>query len=704
MIILGVDVGGTFTDLIVADLDTNRIATHKVSSTSPDPSEGVEAGIRELCRREAIPLASIDHLFHGTTVATNAMLEHRGALTGMITTRGFRDILHIGRHQRPQNYSIMQDIPWQSTPLVERQHRKVVSERMIPPHGDVLIPLDEAEVLAAIRELQAEGVKAIAVCFLFSYLDPSHELRVKKMVEAEAPEIFVTTSSGVSAHFREFERFTTACMNAFLGPEVKSFISLLDERLKRAGVKAEMHIMTSNGGVATPRTITETPVHALVSGLAGGVLGGQWVGGQADRRKLITFDVGGTSADIGIVTEHGILQASPRDTSIAGFPVMTPMIDVYTIGAGGGSIAYVDAGGAFKVGPRSAGSSPGPAAYGLGGTEPTVTDANIVLGRIDPDHFLGGSMRIFPEASIKAVERLAAQLGLDIYEAAEGICTILASNMANAIRSRTVQKGLDPRAFTLIAFGGAGPMTAIDVANMMKIPEVIIPVFPGITSALGLLTTDLRYEFTKTQFRMLGTEVHASLNSTLLELRGQAERQLRLDEVSEERISFLYSAEIRYAGQGYEMRVPLGSAEPDWDEIQNDFHTRHTAEYGHGFPQHAVEVVVLRVMGIGAMPRLPSAFNLPTCANLEHSRIKSGETYFRHNGSVQKFKTEFFRRADIPAGSVIEGPAILFQKDSTTVVAPGWTGTVDKYLNILLTRQIASPGAQSQQGGTRVDL
>ncbi len=688
MIMLGVDVGGTFTDLIVTDLSNNKIAIHKVPSTSPDPSEGVVAGIRELCNREGIPLASIDHLFHGTTVATNAMLEHRGALTGMITTRGYRDIIHIGRHQRPQNYSIMQDIPWQMTPLVERQHRKVVSERLLPPLGEVLIPLNECEVLTAIRELKEEGVKAIAVCFLFSYLDPSHELRVRGMVEAEAPEIFVTTSSEMSSQFREFERFTTACMNAFIGPEVKSFISALDKKLKQAGVKAEMHIMTSNGGVATPRTIADKPVYALVSGLAGGVLGGQWVGGQANRDKLVTFDVGGTSADIGIVTAHGVLQASPRDTSIAGFPVMAPMIDVHTIGAGGGSIAYVDAGGAFKVGPRSAGSFPGPAAYGLGGTEPTVTDANIVLGRIDEDHFLGGAMKISYAAAMQAVEKLAAQLKLDVYEAAEGICTILASNMANAIRSRTVQKGLDPRRFTLVAFGGAGPMTAIDVANTLKMSQVIVPVFPGITSALGLLTTDIKYEFTKTQLKLLTQDVHVQLTNDLLDLKECAGRQLMLDGIPEKRVSFLCSADLRYAGQGYELRLPLGSAVVNWNQIGSDFHARHASEYGRAFLHSSVEVVALRVTGVGSMPRLPASFHHQTRRNLQDAWIKSVDTYFRHDGSVHKLKTEFFRRADIPAGSEIKGPAVLLQRDSTTVIAPGWAATVDEYHNILLTRNV----------------
>ena len=495
MILIGADVGGTNTDIILVNTDENKFSIHKVPTTSPDPTVGMIDGIEELCAQAGLSLARVDHIFHGTTVATNAALEHKGARTGMITTRGYRDILHIGRHQRPQNYSIMQDIPWQVKPFVHRRHRKVVTERLIPPLGDVLTPLDEEEAREQIRVLKSEGVESIAVCFLFSYLNPAHENRVRQLVEEEYPEAFVTTSADVSPQFREFERFTTTCLNAFLGPKVTAYIDELSNRLEEAGSATELHIMTSNGGVTTPRAIAGKPANTLLSGPAAGVLGGEWVARQTKRENLITLDVGGTSADIGIITPRGIVEASARDTRIAGFPVMIPMIDVHTIGAGGGSIAYVDAGDAFRVGPRSAGSMPGPACYGNGGEEPTVTDANLVLGRLDKDHFLGGGMDIYPDLSFRVLESLMDRLGMDVYEAAEGVSTILASNMANAIRSRTIQRGHDPRRFVLAAFGGAGPLNAVEVARHLQIPEVIIPLYPGITSALGLLTTDLKYDF-----------------------------------------------------------------------------------------------------------------------------------------------------------------------------------------------------------------
>jgi N-methylhydantoinase A len=386
--------------------------------------------------------------------------------------------------------------------LVQRRHRKIVSERRIPPHGEVLIPLHEDQVRQAARELKAAGVEVIAVCFLFSYIDPSHEERAAQIIREELPEVFVATSASASPQFREFERFTTATMNAFIGPKVSHYVQNLETALRRQGVGGDLHIMGSNGGVAAARMVLERPIMTVLSGPAAGVLGGAWSGALSQRRHLITFDVGGTSADIGIIRDGTYGEATARDTWVAGYPLMVTMMDIHTIGAGGGSIAYVDRGGAFKVGPRSAGAVPGPAAYGRGGREPTVTDAHVVLGRLDPDNFLGGSMQLDVDAAHQVISALAAELGLSLEEAAEGILTILNANMANAIRSRTVQKGVDPSGFSLVAFGGAGPMHGAEVAEQLQIPEVIIPPYPGITSAVGLLTTDLKYDLIKTEFQV----------------------------------------------------------------------------------------------------------------------------------------------------------------------------------------------------------
>src|SRR5262249_37840564 len=365
---------------------------------------------------------------------------------------------------------------------------------LIPPKGEVLVPLDEDEVRQAARELKAEGVDAIAVCFLFSYLNARHEERAGEIIREEYPGVFVTTSAAVSPQFREFERFTTAAINAFIGPKVQGYITLLEQRLRRAGLRADLHIMRSNGGGATPALVGERAGLTLPARAAPGVLGGAWSGALSQSPRLITFDMGGTSADIGVVTHGTFSEATARDTWIAGYPAMVPMIDIHTIGAGGGSIATIDAGGAFRVGPQSAGSQPGPAAYGRGGTTPTVTDANLVLGRLDKDNFLGGAMQLDANAAQQVIHEFAQRVSLSDIEAAEGIITIVNNNMANAIRSRTVQKGIDPREYALVAFGGAGPLHGAEVARMLSIPVCVVPYFPGLTSALGLLTTDLKYD------------------------------------------------------------------------------------------------------------------------------------------------------------------------------------------------------------------
>ena len=366
MKMIGVDVGGTFTDIIYSDMVSGRIAIHKVSTTPDDPSRAIIQGVSEICADNEVAPGEIDYVLHGTTTATNAVLEHKGARTGMVTNEGFRDIVHIARHQRVEHYSIMQELPWQNRPLVRRRYRKVVKGRLVPPHGEELDPLDEAGVVEAARALKADGVEAVAVCFLFSYLNPAHEDRAKRILARELPGVFIVTSSAVSPQFREFERFTTASLCAFIGPTMRTYIGRLDGSLRDAGLRADLRIMASNGGVATPAMATEKPVMTLLSGLAAGVLGGAWVGALSGRRKLITFDIGGTSADIGLVVDGHYAETDARSTSIAGFPLLTPMIDIHTIGAGGGSIAYVDRGGAFRVGPRSAGAVPGPAAYGRG--------------------------------------------------------------------------------------------------------------------------------------------------------------------------------------------------------------------------------------------------------------------------------------------------------------------------------------------------
>lgn len=686
MIVLGVDVGGTFTDLVLADLATGSVTIHKTPSVPANPAEGVVTGVREICGLAGIAPEAIGGVFHGTTVGTNAMLVHDGAVTGMITNEGFRDVLHIGRHQRPQHYSIMQDLPWQSRPLIRRRFRRTVAGRL-DASGAELTPLDEAAVAAAARELGEQGVEAVLVGFLFSYVNPVHERRAAEIVREVLPGAFVTTSAEVSPQFREFERFTTAAMSAFIGPKVRRYVAELQDELSRMGVRSELRVMTSSGGLATPDMIAEKPASTLLSGLVAGVRGGAWVGEHAGADRLITLDIGGTSADIGIIRDGRLNEADSRSASIAGFPVMLPMIDIHTIGAGGGSIAHLDRGHAFRVGPASAGADPGPAAYGRGGDLPTVTDANLVLGRLAPRNFLGGQMTLDVEASTRVIARLAEQLGLPPDETAEGALTVLNSNMANAIRSRTVQKGIDPRDFTLCGFGGAGPLHAAEVADMLEVRHVLIPPHPGITSAVGLLTADLEYHALRTAFAVKGALDLDRLQALFDDMEQELGAIFERDRVPAAKVRMLRQGDLRYVGQGYELKidVPEGPiTQAGLDEVWTAFHDRHRAEYGHAFEASAIEIVTVKVRGIGTVDKLGEP--APYKGQAEARQVGSGACVFRVRGRLQSFETPYVERASLPLDRAFQGPAILLQTDSTTVVPPGWSYRADRFGNVRMTR------------------
>ncbi len=686
MKLIGVDVGGTFTDVMYGDTESRDLAIHKVPTTPDDPSRGVIQGLCEICERFDVNRGAIDHVLHGTTIATNAVLEYKGAKTGMVTTEGYRDILHIGRHQRPQHYSIMQEVPWQDRPLVQRRHRKVVPERLSPPDGTVLKPLDEDAVREAARELREAGVEAIAVCFLFAYINPAHEQRAAEIIREEYPDCFVTTSSTVSPQFREFERFTTAAMNAFIGPKVRVYVEELERALADNGFTADLHVMGSNGGVATGAMVSERPILTLLSGPAAGVLGGAMSGERSDRKRLITFDIGGTSADIGLVVDGQFAEATARDTWIGGYPVMAPMIDIHTIGAGGGSIAHLDAGQAFRVGPHSAGAVPGPAAYGRGGELPTVTDANVVLGRLQPGNFLGGEMRLDAGAAHKVMAEFGKQMGMTVEAAADGVLTIINANMANAIRSRTVQKGHDPREFSLVAFGGAGPLHGVEMARDLGIPEVIIPPYPGITSAAGLLTTDLKYDAIRTEFQTSGNVDGNRLSRDFDAMRAGLAALFKTDGLDEGTVEYQRSGDLRYVGQGYELRVPVADGavdETSLADIFKAFEAIHTTEYGHVFADNPIEIVNIRITGIGQMPKVASP-TLPQGGSLQDARLDEARCYFRLDGELQAAATPLYEREKLPIDEVFEGPAIVLQKDTTTVIPPGARATAQAGGNLLI--------------------
>ena len=466
-------------------------------------------------------------------------------------------------------------------------------------------------------------------------------------------------------------------MNAFIGPKVRRYVARLAGELAARGLRADLRIMRSNGGIATAALIGALPVLTLLSGPAAGVLGGAWSGALSGRKNLITFDIGGTSADIGIVLDGGFIESAARDTQIGGYPILVPMLDIHTIGAGGGSIAHLDAAGAFRVGPRSAGALPGPAAYGRGGTLPTVTDANVVLGRLDAAHFLGGAMTLDEAASARAIDDLAAQLHLDRLAAAEGVLTVINANMANAIRSRTVEKGLDPRDFCLVAFGGAGPLHGAEVAAILGIPEVLVPAHPGICSAMGLMTTDLKYDTVRTVFARSDRLDPATLAADFAGMAEDLTAQLVQDGIDPAIATFRRAADLRYFGQGYELRVEVPDGALTADNLARtvaNFHARHELEYGHGFPDKPVEVVNVRLTATAPSEKL-QAVPAPGGGSLEAALVRRAACVFRTAGGLRAFDTPRYERDRLPLDAPIPGPAIVLQTDTTTVVPPGATLT-----------------------------
>ncbi len=694
MIRVGVDVGGTFTDIVLERGGTGegQVVVTKVPSTPHDQSEAVVNGILKVCGLAGVAPGDIDAVFHGTTVATNMVIERAGAEVGMITTRGFRDILHMARHKRPHNFSLQFDVPWQSKPLVKRRNRIAVSERIMPPDGAVVVPLDEDEVKRAAELFAKRGLDAVIVAFLFSFLNNEHEQRAKEIVAAILPDAFVSASSDVVNSIREYERFSSAAMNAYIGPKTAHYLKSLEQRLAAAGIRAMVRVMQSNGGISTIDNAVERPIGLLLSGPAGGVIGGRWTGEHCGKSKIITIDIGGTSADISVIEDGELRIKNPRDTEVAGLPVLVPMIDIDAIGAGGGSIAYIDPGGAFRVGPRSAGAEPGPACYGKGGTEPTVTDAQVVLGRLDPEHFLGGDLRIDASLSETAIrDHIAGPLGLSLEAAALGILRIVNNNMALAINANSVAKGVDPRNFTLMGFGGAGPLHSVSLAEAIFARDVISPVHPGITAATGLLVTDLQYEYTHSTLVLLdkaSDDEFARVTAVLDDLIVQANRQLESDRIPADQRRFRQVAECRYLGQGFELRVDVPAGPLDGNSARaviDAFYNVHKKVYGHAFRDQSCEMVTLRLIATAAvetmaLPKLETG----GARNPDHARLYTRRTVF-DDGEARD--TPRYLRAKLLADDVIEGPALVVQHNSTTIVPPGYVATVMTYGDILISRE-----------------
>ena len=684
---LGVDVGGTFTDLIYVDDEAGKIIVHKLATTPDDPSEGTVRGIREVTEQAGESPSALDQVFHGTTIATNIVIEHNGARVGMITTEGYRDILHIARHKKPLNFSNYQDLPWQRYPVVRRRDRLTVAERILGD-GSVLVPLDEEEARLRVRALKEAQVDAVAVCFLFSFLNPVHEQRVAEIVREEFPEAFLSVSSEVVPQYREYERFSTVGLNAYIGPKVASYVARLGKELSDLGVRTGLHLMTSASGVATAEAAIARPVNLLMSGPVAGVVGGIWVGKQAGFDNVITLDVGGTSADIGLAQDGRLRMKHLLDTKVGPYQAMIPMVDVDTIGAGGGSIAYVDSGGIYRVGPRSAGAVPGPAAYGRGGTEATATDGLVNLGWLVPEDFLGGGMSLDRDLARQAFEEGPARaLDMSVEEASMGAVQILCHSMVQSIEENSVRKGYDPRDFVLVAEGGAGPLFAVPIAIEVGTPQVVVPLYPGIAAAMGLIATDMVYEYAATAYQRLSKLDAATLQRRFEELEAQAARQFDEDGIAADRVVIQRIVEARYLGQGYELRVDVASGEIDdaWvDRVRADFHDVHEREFTRRFEDSDIEIPNIRVRGIGLMP----AFSTPELeaggespdAALRHE----GDAWFLVGGSLEQIATRYYDRAALRAGNRLQGPAIVNQYDSTTVIPPGLEARVDRFGNIVI--------------------
>ena len=716
--LVGIDVGGTFTDFVL--LQDGRLQVHKEATTPEDQSRAILAGLTHLGIVSVAEAPADAELVHGTTIATNALHERRGARTALLTTAGFVDVIEIGRQNRPHLYALHQERPY---PLVDADLRFEAVERL-DVQGKVLTPLDEEALALIAAEINAAAPQSLALCFLHSFRNPQHERRAARILRRACPDLVVSLSSDILPEYREYERTATTVINAYLLPLVGSYLEHLTDALAEAAgerpqntdqqrASLPIRVMQSNGGAIGASQAAREPARLVLSGPAGGVVGafrlaqlagvenmppaagqnsplttGQESGRQAPR--IITFDMGGTSTDVALCPGR-----VPRTTEseVAGLPLRLPVIDIHTVGAGGGSLARVDAGGGLRVGPESAGAVPGPVCYARGGRQPTVTDANLVLGRLDAGQFLGGSgaMELDVDAAEEALAGLGARLGgLSVHEAALGVIQVANARMERALRRVSVERGFDPRTFTLVPFGGAGPLHACDLADALGIPRILLPPSPGVLSALGLLIADV---------------VHESSQALLIEAGSLAQEPGPLQDLSaalEERVKAVLAAEgvaapaleasmdLRYRGQSYELSVPLDLPAPDSAQasaaVQRSieaFHAAHDARYGYAMRSETVESVAVRLRGAGpgaalSLPQEPLGHPDP-----EAARVAAKRVWFGPNGSSP---TVCYDRILLRPGNRLDGPAIIFQFDTTTVVAPGWSASVDERHNLLLAR------------------
>ncbi|MBI3977617.1 MAG: hydantoinase/oxoprolinase family protein [Chloroflexi bacterium] len=691
---VGVDIGGTFTDIVLLGND-GSIATRKVSSTPEDYGIGIVVGLSELLAELALSPSAIAEVVHGTTVATNAILEGKGARTALITTEGFRDVLELRRIRIPELYNLFYEKP---KPLVPRRFRYEVTERM-GPRGDIRIPLDEATVRAACERIRATGAAAVAVCLLHSYANPDHELRIGQIARELLPDAFISLSVDILPELREYERTSTTVINSYVGPIVKSYLNSLLRQLHSIEVAAPLLIMQSNGGVMTAASAMERPAHIVESGPAAGVIASAWLAKLAGHENVITLDMGGTTAKASIIENGELVKTSEYEVGGGinlssllvkggGYALKLPLIDVSEIGAGGGSIVWIDRAGMLQVGPQSAGATPGPVCYDIGGEEPTITDANVVLGYINPEYLAGGRVRLNAEKGRQALaEKIAARLDRPLLETAYGAYTLAAANMIRAVKAVSTYRGRDPRDFVLLGFGGNGPVYAAEMARSLRMKRVLVPPAPGLFSAFGLLFSSIEHEFVQTYFRRAGEIDAAALNAAYGRMEAQAQAVLAEEGYGPDRVVIRRLADLRYSGQAYELTVPVPGGDLSPAEVAGmveAFGQEHLRTYGHRATDEPVDLVNLKVIGLavgsGSRKYDPAAaVRAGDGARIGGARER--DAYFGSGHGM--LRTPIVSRRDL-VGQTLDGPLIVEEYDATCVVPPGCRASVDGWGNIVV--------------------
>jgi len=679
MLAAAIDIGGTFTDLMAFDGRTGRFAQAKSLTT---PAQLVQ-GIIDCIRKSGLDPSAIGELIHGSTTAINTLIERKGAKTGLIVTRGTRDVYLIGRGNRPESYNLFFH---RHQPLVLRRLTREIEERVLSS-GEVLEPLQRASVEDACRRFAEEGVEAVAVCFLHSYLNPEHERAAGEIVRRALPAAYVSLSHEILREYREFERMSTTVVNAYIGPKVGGYVKSLKSSLAEVGFRGDLTVMQSNGGVMTPEIATGRPVTMMESGPVGGIIASARVGTALGFPNVISFDMGGTTAKTSLIhdSEPAMAPGCYVGGYASGHPVMVPVIDVVEVGAGGGSIAWIDDVGALKVGPQSAGAEPGPICYRRGGTEPTITDANLVLGRLDPDDFLGGEMVLDAAAAVRGImQKIADPLKLSVAAAAQAIIDVAVSKMSLAVREVSVAKGFDPRDFALVASGGAGPLHVMAIARELHIPKVIVPLFPAHFSALGMLAADERHDFTRTFYADLGAVDFRQLEHTVAEMTTESESALRRQKGVEHQIHL----DLRYVGQEFALSVPIAPKQiksADRRAIRAAFDRLYDLRYAHHSPEEPVEIVNIRLAAMGKRPKM----KFPrVAARRKTAPSRKVEAYL--GGAGRAVSCPVHRRERLGAGERITGPALVREHGTTTVLFKGDACTVAKTGELVISTRGAA--------------